>query len=459
MSIRLRLIVWHLGLLGVALLGFSLLLFFMMSSHLRDMVEEGIDRHAIHVIDTLRATRIDAAQFVSLLDAFEAPGLYTDLLNPDGVPLYPGRQQHPVITIPEGVTEQLISGTKIRFDAVTSQGQPVRVAMYPLELNGSTLLLVASDQRDAHEILSRLRLILVSASLAILVIGLVASATVAGEALRPIAKIVDTARGIAMSKSFSRRIEGVDRQDELGRLAATFNQMLASLEGVYKGQQRFVADASHELRAPLATIQGNLDLLRHYQEIPVAERREVLADLQSETRRMSRLVNDLLSLARADAGDLPNFQEVELDRLVMEVFRSVSLRAEDSLSVAIGRMEPVRVMGDRDRLKQLLVILTDNALAYTPSGGSITLGLVNLGDVAELVVNDTGIGIGTEELPHIFERFYRADKARSRARGGTGLGLSIAQWIAVVHRGEIRVTSERGKGSRFTVVLPSVQSQ
>lgn len=459
LSIRLRLTLWYMALLGGALVAFSLLLFFMMSSHLQEMTEETINRHAAHVVDTLRAASLDSPQTVTLLEALEAPALHTEVLSVRGESLVQNRPGHVEVDVPAGMLQQARSGDEARFDAMTSDGRTVRALIRPLHLDSDLLLLVAADKEDAGRTLSRLRLALIAGSLIVLLLGFAASSSVAGEALRPVANMIETARAIALSKGFSRRIEGIERRDELGKLAGTFNQMLASLEEAYEGQKRFIADASHELRAPLATLMGNLDLLTQYEGIPPAERHEVLADLRSETQRMTRLVEDLLSLARADAGQTVDFQEVDLDQLVMEIFRSVKVRAGDALEVRVDRLEAARVIGDKDRLKQLLVILSDNALGYTPSGGRITFDLIVRGEMAELSVEDTGIGIHPEDLPHVFERFYRADKARSRTSGGTGLGLSIAQWIAEIHGGEIKVESEPNRGSRFTLALPITEPQ
>ena len=171
---------------------------------------------------------------------------------------------------------------------------------------------------------------------------------------------------------------------------------------------------------------------------------------------MSRLVEDLLLLAKADAGRLPLEQaHVELDTLVLDVFRQGQMLSK-TITVELGHVEPARVMGDPDRLKQLLLNLVSNGIKYTQSGGTVTLGLHRDNTHALLTVTDTGIGIPPEDLPHVFDRFYRVDKARSRAQGGTGLGLSIAKWIAEVHGGEITVTSAVDTGSTFTVRLPLV---
>jgi signal transduction histidine kinase len=235
--------------------------------------------------------------------------------------------------------------------------------------------------------------------------------------------------------------------------------MLARLESLFHTQRRFLADVSHELRTPLTTIQGNVDLLcRGAAEDPQI-RRETLAIIEGEVARMSRLVADLLLLARADAGIQLEVEPVELDTLLLEVYRQARLMS-DGVDVRLGHEDQAVVMGDADRLRQLFLNLVDNALKYTPAGGQVKLSLYNEQDQVRVVVSDTGIGIPEEDLqpgpsglPLIFERFHRSDPARSQ--GGTGLGLSIAHWITQAHGGQVTVESQLGAGSRFTVLLPA----
>jgi two-component system OmpR family sensor kinase len=286
-----------------------------------------------------------------------------------------------------------------------------------------------------------------------LLVALVGSWAIAGNALRPIAKMIQTAQSIALSRDLSRRVESPAHRDELGRLAATFNEMLASIEAAYQAQQRFVSDASHELRAPLTAIQGNLDLLNRHQAMPEAERKETLAEMTREADRLTRLVADLLALARADAGVPLKHRLLDLDAVVLDAFREARQLARGQ-TLVLDPFEPVQVVGDEDRLKQLLLILLDNALKYTPAGGQVTLGLRHSNAEVEMLVRDTGVGIAPGDLPHVFERFYRADPARGRDPGGTGLGLSIAQWIVEQHGGKITINSQPGQGTLVTVCLP-----
>ena len=285
-------------------------------------------------------------------------------------------------------------------------------------------------------------------------VALIAGWLLASRALRPVASLTDTARSVARSGDLKRRVPSPVHRDELGRLAATFNEMLDSIEAGAKAQQRFVADASHELRAPLTAIQANLELLERLPEMTAADRKEATSEASRESRRLARLVSDLLILARADAGAPLRRERVALDSLALEAMSEIRhLAAGQRLD--IERVEPVVVPGDEDRLKQLLIILLDNAIKYTPAHGTVTLSVRHSASAAEVVVRDTGVGITAMDLPHVFERFYRADPARGRDPGGTGLGLSIAQWIAERHGGRISISSEPANGTTVTVRLPT----
>jgi two-component system OmpR family sensor kinase len=276
----------------------------------------------------------------------------------------------------------------------------------------------------------------------------------AGRALHPVTVLTDEARTIAQSQAFTRRVPVEHPRDELGRLATTFNEMLESLETAYAAQQRFVSDASHELRAPLTVLQANLELLRRAPGLAPPERDQALAEAHVESERLARLVADLLALARADAGLQLRREPVELDRVLMDVLGHARHLAHGQ-RLEVGELEPIEVMGDADRLKQLILILVDNAIKYTPGAGRVALSLRRDVSTACLTVRDTGIGIAAEALPHVFERFYRADPARSRDPGGTGLGLSIARWIATQHGGTIEIESVPARGTTVVVVLPA----
>lgn len=275
---------------------------------------------------------------------------------------------------------------------------------------------------------------------------------VAGHALRPVAIMTDTAAAIAGSRKFTQRVPVARRADELGRLARTFNAMLASLEQAYAGQQRFIADASHELRAPLTLIQANLELAVR-PATPPAEREMLVADAHAESRRLGRFVANLLALARADAGVPLSLTRVDLDRLLLDVLGDFR-RAAPGHRLAVAGLDTVALKADADQLRQLLVILLDNAVKYTPPGGRIAIRLAQDDSTAILTIRDSGVGIAPEHLEHVFDRFYRADPGRGRDREGTGLGLAIARWIVEQHHGTITLESQLGAGTVALVTLP-----
>ena len=276
----------------------------------------------------------------------------------------------------------------------------------------------------------------------------------AARALRPVAQLPQIAAQIASSRELARRVPAGGARDELTVLARTFNDMLASLERAHIAQQRFVADASHELRAPLTIIHANLELLRRGDTLAPDERASAIREAHTEAGRLARLVADLLALARADAGVPIRRVPVELDRVLVDVVGEARhlLRGQ---RLEIGQIEPTVVAGDPDRLRQLLLILLDNAIRYTPAPGRVSVTLRRATTSAELQVHDEGVGIAAEDLPRVFERFYRADRARSRDPGGSGLGLAIAQWIVARHDGTVTLRSRPGEGTRVAVVLPA----
>lgn len=231
---------------------------------------------------------------------------------------------------------------------------------------------------------------------------------------------------------------------------------LIPIKKSWERQQNFVADASHELRSPLAVMQTNLELVMGNRDETVESQSKWLENVQVENRRMAKLVTDLLFLARADS----NQQTLEkvffpLHKVVREVIGSFEpLAAKKGIRLELTLEQGIEFLGDEDRLKQLTVILLDNAIKYTPQGGKAEVSLKQRDNHIELIVSDTGVGIENEHLDKIFDRFYRVDKARSRDIGGTGLGLSIAEWIVREHRGSILVSSVPGAGSTFKVLLP-----
>jgi len=302
--------------------------------------------------------------------------------------------------------------------------------------------------------------------LTVLLVGTLLTISVAGlgawlgtrQALNPLGNATQVALQITHADDLSRRIpyQGPP-SDEIGQLINAFNLTISRLERLFNTQRRFLADVGHELRTPLTVVKGNVGLIRK-----IGADEESLASIENEVDRLTRLVGDLLLLAQAESGKIPMaHQVVELDTLLLEALNQMRVLARDRLALRLGSIDQVLVCGDSDRLKQVLVNLIGNAINYTPAGGEVVVGLGKVMDQAQLTVSDTGPGIPAEDLPHIFERFYRAEKARTRQRNGKGfgLGLSIAYWIVRNHGGRIEVDSRLGKGTTFCVWLPLAQGE
>jgi signal transduction histidine kinase len=286
-------------------------------------------------------------------------------------------------------------------------------------------------------------------------VGAAGGSAIAGHALRPIARMTETAAEISRSRDFSRRVHVKgDDEDELVQLGLTFDEMLASLQDAHQQQQRFVGDVSHELRTPLTTIRGNAELLDACESDP-AEQQVAIAQIRRETERLSRLVDELLVLARADAADTFVARPVQLDEVLMEAFAELQGIAGPRLRVSA--IDAVTVDGERDRLKQLALVLLDNALRYTPDG-TVDISIADAGGDVLLRIEDDGIGIAVSELPHVFERFYRGDAARRLNASGSGLGLPIAHWIVERHEGQIHIQSRPPHGTLVTVRLPKART-
>ncbi len=288
-----------------------------------------------------------------------------------------------------------------------------------------------------------------------LLIALILGWWIARAALRPINRISRTVRTIGDSKDLSRRLRFVGPHDEVGRLADTFDDMMDRLERVFDTQKRFIADASHELRTPLTSIRGNADLLRI---APPEDRELSITAIRREAERMTRLVSDLLLLAETDVAEQQiQRTHVDLDELLVDVYRSTRIVAEGRVEVILDQADAVYVEGDADRLKQLFLNLADNAVKFTLPGGTVSLGVWAEPGGARVSISDSGIGIAPDEQEAIFQRFYRVE--RSRSQRGSGLGLAICAWIVHAHDGRLEVSSELNKGSTFTIHLPTAPAR
>jgi two-component system OmpR family sensor kinase len=352
-----------------------------------------------------------------------------------------------------------IHSTTPIFQDVNRLGARLRVLTVPLVAsNRQEGILQVATHMDVVNATQQtlLEVLLVGTAVAIVAAGLAAWLS-SRQAIHPLDNVTKAALQITSADDLSRRIpyKGSPK-DEVGQLVAAFNQTLSRLENLFSTQRRFLADVGHELRTPLTVIKGNVGLMRKIKEFD----EESLVTIEDEVDRLTRMVGDLLLLAQAESGKIPLAHEVvELDTLLLEVLNQMQVLAHDKVKLNLGDIDQVLVCGDRDRLKQVMVNLVGNAINYTPKGGEIVVGLGKVAERAQLTVTDNGPGISPEDLPHIFERFYRSEKSRTRQRDGKGfgLGLSIAYWIVRHHGGRIEVSSTLGKGTTFCVWLPLAQ--
>jgi two-component system OmpR family sensor kinase len=506
-SLRLRLILWYGSLIAVAL-GFFALLFLLLTTDAIDAsVNSALRAEArvamLDVLDDLSAAPPywPGQLTMRVVDTYRDPGIAVEVLDVQGQVRYLSTSNTHIPLGNETTRTVLAGQPPVLYDTVVD-GQHVRVQALPIRApvhgvsgtangvpmgNGPVIgvLLVAKSLADVDETMLVLHALLLLSGVATLAGTLLASWLIAARVLRPLSALVATARSIAASTArgtrignLSQRVPQPSGRDELAQVVETFNEMLASLESATQAQRRFVADASHELRAPLTTIQGNLSFLqRHFNELPAEERRAMLADAHAETVRLAQLVEELLLLARVDASAdgagaspeemgsvageyTPKEPLVELDHAILQLVRQLRRRLAtegSQLQLEIGHIEPMRMRGDEESLRRITLILLDNALKYTArtaedGRGRVIVSLERVDRQAVLRVHDTGIGIEPADLPHIFERFYRADRARTRQ--GTGLGLSIAQTLVEQLGGRITAESTPGKGSTFSIWLP-----
>ena len=389
---------------------------------------------------------------------FAAPSVYVQVLFPDGRPLRSSRNL-PGDSLPrdEAALAAARAGRTVLETQPAPGGERIRLLTAPI-LDDDRVIAIVRVGESLHQVdtvLRRLGRLLVGVGAAVLCGAIVATWLLVGRALMPLGQIAATAERIAATGDVSVRLAATVGGAEVRRLGRSFNRMIERLRRLLESQRQLLADTSHELRSPLTVIRTNLDLLKR--DLDPQTRQEVAAETEEEAERMSRLVADLLLLARHEATAPAELLPVHLDALARDVVELFQQLAPD-YTVEIQEATPIVVRGDPDRLRQLLTNLLDNAVRYTPAGGRVTVAVRRDGSDAQLVVEDTGVGIAPEHLPRIFDRFYRIDPARSRATGGTGLGLAIVKHVAETHGGRVHAQSEPGRGSRFTVILPAEPS-
>lgn len=385
-----------------------------------------------------------------------AQNIHIHILSTDGRSLASSSLTAETVPLDPTAVAAAASGEDV-YQTVRIGGVRLRSRYSPLTINGETVAVVQLSESlsPMMKTIAEFRTLLLAGGILALLGGLIGTWSLTRQALQPVSDLTNRVARIAETGEFNERVPEPDEPDEIGRLALTFNALLDRISVMLDRQRTLVADTSHELRNPLMVVRGNLELLAA--GLPPEEQRDAARDAIEEVDRMTRLVQDLLFLADADADLAIEHDDVPLEALVASVVEDaqrITTRADGVRTLELTANDPLIIRGDAERLRQLVWNLVENALRYTPAGGTVSVSLRRHGQVAELTVADTGIGIAAEHLPHIFERFYRADTGRSRAVGGTGLGLSIVRQITEAHGGQVRVRSTPGEGSTFTVALP-----
>lgn len=365
-------------------------------------------------------------------------------------------------TLPAGALERAGLQFYLQAEAQTDDGLRVAVQRLSTGPSNAVFLVVSQPYSDVFDELELLGGILAAATPLALLLVAAGGWFLARRALAPVVAMSAQARQIS-GTNLTERLPVANPRDELGQLAATFNEMLARLQDAFERQREFMADASHELRTPLSVMHMAAQVTLGQPHRHESEYRDALRLIDGHTTRLSRIVADMFTLARADAGRRPlHPTDFYLDELVSETVQAARLLAA-AKNIRVEWAEPgeTRFRGDEDLLRQLLLNLLDNAIKFTPAEGCVNVSLHRSAKSCEITVTDSGAGIAPEAQPRIFERFFRVDKARARgengAGSGAGLGLSIALWIAEAHDGKLELQHSDSKGSTFTVVLPCGQ--
>ncbi len=468
MSFRLRLTLFGAGVVALTLFAFGWLVYQLAAHSQAADQDRALSQRSVEAVAAAQAMPADTPTTLASLGSAEDLRSHTDIfvlvLSASGTLLSTSaRIGDAPPSVPLDVLQQAASRGQL-LTALNESGIPVRVSVRPWSHTNQGLdgFVVAGQPISVQSTnLSGLKAFLIISAIPALLAALGASWLVTGRALRPLRTVVETAQSIGRTRDLEQRLPQREGKDELSQLSSSFNQMLAQLQQAHQqlaaaleAQRRFVADASHELRTPLTTIRGNAGLLAFGPQVTDDVRAAAARDIASETERMSRLVEQLLTLAQADAGQSLELRPVSLRPIVDTVLRQAQVAHPDrqfDTSVAAD----VRVLGDEDALTQVIWILVDNAVKFTKAGGQIEMGLVPQNGTARLSVADDGIGIPPADLERIFDRFYRVDPSRSGA--GAGIGLSIARWIAAQHQGTVTARNNDGPGSTFTVQLPLLE--
>jgi heavy metal sensor kinase len=457
LSIGVRLTLWYLAIFALAQILFGAGMWLILRHNLYDLVDDSLEGQVDDLKNFLQSQPRDRSiaklrEEVNETYAIEHSGDYLEIYAENNQLIYRSafvEAHQSTLLPPDQVQSPTMRNRRIDH-------RPFRFVFQKLEINGHVFTVeMGIPAEDAVETLHLFRFYLLMFAPLLLLMAAGGGYWLSRRALSPVDALVRTARDVS-GTNLGGRLQKLETGDELQRLSDTLNEMLDRIESAFQRITQFTADASHELRTPVSLIrtEAELALRRSRGE---AEYQESLRHILLEAERTTALIEELLSMARADSGrETLHLQPVDLGqtlRTVVSGWQQVATIRNLELSASIDETDSC-VTGDETLLRRLADILLDNAFKYTPSPGSVHLSLDRKGESAVITVQDSGVGVAEEEQGKIFERFYRVDKARSRAQGGAGLGLAIARWIVTQHRGSIVVESSPGQGATFRVELP-----
>jgi len=457
-SIRFRLIVWYSGLLTGVFLLFGLAIYAGVKIHLERNLADTQFRRARQIAGTLLADidKTGERYVIDEINARFAPelnGRYIRVTRSNGNVVYVSGRPKDQSFDPLSLAVLDSPGTNAFSRKVeTVDGKKLLVATVPA-VNGFVVE-AGAPLEPVQTVLNRLLFWLILGLPLVLAVAVCGGHVLVTQALAPVETMGRSAEQITLHH-LSERLPVARTGDELERLSIALNNMITRLEEAFQHNRRFMADASHELRTPLTVIRGELEAVAQQTALSPALR-DTIGNVLEEVERLARIVESLFALAKLEAGEAQaKWARVDLAKLAASTADQMCLLAEDKgISISCDAPSPVPVEGDSARLKQVVVNLLDNAIKYTPQGGAVRLAVGEASDQAVLEVSDNGIGIPLDEQSHVFERFFRVDKARSRDLGGAGLGLAIVKSICTAHGGRVDVQSIEGRGSRFKVELP-----
>ena len=478
-SLRFKLTLWYVLILGILLISFSSFLYFTLSKSLHRDVDDKL-RSLAELIASESTSPLSKFGFGNIDQALETSlnlrpiGKFIQVLDESG---NIGRKSDNLKNVQLPISlNALKNATKglITFETNRSIGNtPLRIITFPVIENNhvTKIVQIASSLEELEDALNTLFIILTITVPLALMVAILGGQFLAHKALKPVDNITQTAR-IITSRNLNQRITPPKVKDEISRLIETFNEMISRLDQSFRQIKQFSSDASHELKTPLTILKGEVEVTLR-KERSLQEYQQTLKSNLEEINRMSQIVEDLLLLSKADIGEIRlNKEDINLTEILNEVVSQMDMlaRSKRLFLSASNHHQDIHMFGDALRIRELFINLIENGIKYTVEGGSIHITLSKeyeplaengsegvrgeKEEFVKIIVSDTGIGIAKEDQVRIFNRFFRVDKARSREEGGSGLGLSICKWIVEAHQGEIKVESELGIGSSFIVKLP-----